>query len=85
MKSIRHRLVLYTLILVILPLTISTLANNIYTRQNYEKELEQTNNLLASSIADQVTAFIEEGYSLTEQIALNNDIRVLYPMIKRMC
>lgn len=79
MKSIRHRLVLYTLILITLPLIITTVTNNVYTRQNYEKELEKNNKLLASSIADQVTAFIEEGYSLTEQIALNNDIRDFVP------
>ena len=31
--------------------------------------------LLANSIADQVAAFIEEGYSLTEQLALSNEVK----------
>lgn len=79
MKTIRQKLVVYTLILVILPLIISAVASNIYMRQNYEKELEQNNKVLASSIADQVTAFIQEGYSLTEQIALNSDIKGFSP------
>ncbi|MDR7855278.1 methyl-accepting chemotaxis protein [Tissierella sp.] len=79
MKTIRQKLVIYTLILVIVPLIISTVASNIYMRQNYEKELEENNKLLASSISDQVTAFIKEGYSLTEQIALSSDIKGFEP------
>lgn len=79
MKSIRQKLVIYTLLLVVLPFFISTVANNFYMRQNYEKELEQNNKVLASSIADQVTAFIQEGYSLTEQIAFNSDITGFIP------
>lgn len=39
MKSIRQKLVIYTLILVVLPFLISTIANSIYMKQSYEKEL----------------------------------------------
>lgn len=79
MKSIRQKLIFYTLILVVLPFAISTIANSIYMRQSYEKELENNNSMLANSIADQVTAFIQEGYALTEQIAINDEVRSFKP------
>lgn len=75
MKSIKQKLVVYTILLVALPFIISVVSNNIYMKENYEKELEENNKLLANSIADQVTAFIEEGYSLTEQLALSNEVK----------
>ena len=79
MKSIRQKLVVYTLLLVVLPFAISTIANSVYMRQSYEKELEKNNSMLANSIADQVTAFIQEGYALTEQIAINDEVRSFKP------
>ena len=79
MKSIRQKLVIYTLILVVLPFLISTIANSIYMKQSYEKELEKNNNMLANSIADQVAAFIQEGYALTEQIAIDDEVRSFNP------
>lgn len=75
MRSIKQKLVVYTILLVALPFIISTIANNIYMKEIYERELEENNKLLANSIADQVSAFIEEGYSLTEQIALSNEVK----------
>ncbi len=75
MKSIKQKLVVYTILLVALPFIISIASNNIYMKESYEKELEANNKLLANSIADQVAAFIEEGYSLTEQLALSNEVK----------
>lgn len=75
MKSIKQKLVVYTILLVALPFIISIVSNNIYMKESYEKELEENNKLLANSIADQVAAFIEEGYSLTEQLALSNEVK----------
>lgn len=49
MKSIKQKLVVYTLLLVALPLIISTVANNIYMRDSYERELERNNMILAMS------------------------------------
>lgn len=75
MKSIRKKLVLYTLLLVAIPFVISTLANNLYMQSEYQVELEDKNMLLANSIADQVEAFIKEGYALTEQLALSDSVK----------
>jgi methyl-accepting chemotaxis protein len=75
MKSIRQQLIIFTLLLVIVPLLSSNLANTYYMNQNYAKELEENNKTLAASLSAQVTAFIEKGYSITEQIALNSDVK----------
>ncbi len=72
MKSIRQKLVIYTLLLVVLPFLFSNIASSYYMNLNYEKELEENNKGLANSLADQVASFIEKGYSMTEQITLNS-------------
>jgi methyl-accepting chemotaxis protein len=79
MKSIRHQLVTFTLLLVVLPFIISGIANSFSMNQSYGKKLESDNKMLAGVVADQVTAFIEKGYSITEQITLNSDVKALVP------
>ncbi len=79
MKSIRQKLVVSTLILVILPFLISNIANNYYMKSNYQKELTKDNKELATTLADQVTSFIQRGFSITEQITFNNDVKGFIP------
>ena len=79
MKSIRKKLVVYTLLLVILPLLISNLTNIYFISSNYEDELKQKNEETANSIAEQVSAFIDKGYSITEQISLDNEVKEFVP------
>lgn len=75
MKTIRQKLIVYTLLLIILPFVISTIATSSYMNVEYKQELENNNVELASSLADQVAAFIQKGYAITEQIANNNDVK----------
>lgn len=75
MKTIRQKLIVNALLLIILPFAISTIATGSFMNVTYKQELESRNEELASSLADQVTAFIQKGYSITEQIANNNDIK----------
>ncbi|MDF2588184.1 MAG: hypothetical protein K0S41_2025 [Anaerocolumna sp.] len=79
MKSIRHQLTTFTLFLVVLSFFILAISNGLYLNLTYQKELEQNNELLANTLADQVTAFIEKGYSITEQITFNNDVKGFVP------
>jgi len=48
-------------------------------RSNYEVELNQTNEVKMNSISEQVRTFIEKGYSITEQIAISNDVKKFVP------
>lgn len=75
MKSIRQKLTVYTLLLVVLPFIISNISTSAYINVKYEEELRSNNTLLADSIADQVRSFIQRGYDLTEQITFNSDVK----------
>lgn len=74
-KSIRTKLVVMTLLLVIVPLLVSNIASLTYMNKGYVKEMEANNDVLSGAIADQVSAFVERGYNITEQLSLNSDIR----------
>ncbi len=79
MKSLRNQLVVFTLSLIVVPFLISNIANSYYMTRDYEKELIKSNEILASTIADQITAFIGQGYAITEQITLNDHIKDFIP------
>jgi methyl-accepting chemotaxis protein len=74
-KSIGKKMVVMTLLMVTIPLLVSNIASLTYMNQNYVKEMEANNDVLAEAIADQVSAFIERGFNVTEQLAVNNDVR----------
>lgn len=63
MKSIRQKLIIYTLILVAAPIIISNVASQLYLNWEYDKELEQSNTELADALSEQVMAFIDKGYA----------------------
>jgi methyl-accepting chemotaxis protein len=74
MKSLRNQLIIFTLLLILVPLLVLSTSINIYLKSSYKKELEKNNLVLANSIADQVSSFVDQAYSITEQITLNNDV-----------
>ncbi len=74
-KSIGRKMVVMTLLMVTVPLFVSNIASLTYMNNNYVKEMEVNNGVVAGAIADQVSAFIERGYNVTEQLAVNNDVR----------
>jgi methyl-accepting chemotaxis protein len=79
MKSIRSQLVIFTLLLIVVPFLISNIINGYFMSRDYEKELKINNEILASTLSDQIAAFISQGYAITEQITLNSDIRGFIP------
>ena len=79
MKSIRTKLIVSTLILVILPFLLSNIANYFYMSKSYQQELKQKNEEVSHFIGSEVTSFIEKGYSITEQLSLNSDVRGFVP------
>lgn len=79
MTSIRKKLIIYTLLLVFIPFLISNIASVYYLNLNYGEELEERSTELADSLSDQVRAFIDKGYSITEQMTFNNDVKGFLP------
>ncbi|WP_312651490.1 methyl-accepting chemotaxis protein [Proteiniclasticum sp.] len=74
-QSIGKKLVVMTLLMVIVPLLVSNIASLTYMNTNYVQEMEKNNGVLADAIADQVNAFVEKGFNVTEQLSVNSDIR----------
>ncbi len=79
MTSIRKKLTIYTLLLVFIPFLISNITSAYYLNLNYGEELEKRNTELAGSLSEQVSAFIDKGYSITEQMTFNNDVKGFIP------
>lgn len=74
MKSIRTKLVVYALILVLVPFLFSNIANYFYMSTSYEKELKHDNEVSAQLIGSEIASFIDKGYAITEQLIMNSDI-----------
>ncbi|MBF4691612.1 methyl-accepting chemotaxis protein [Fusibacter ferrireducens] len=74
MKSIRTQLITITLALITVLFFLSNLINGYYFSKEYEKELLENNMTLATIISDQVNAFIDKAYVLSEAVAINHDV-----------
>lgn len=83
MKSIRSKLIIFILLLVTLPFLISSIANMVYMNSKYSVELENNNVVLAHAISDQVTAFIDKGFTISEQLSKNSTLREFDPKIQK--
>ncbi|WP_372997512.1 methyl-accepting chemotaxis protein [Lutispora sp.] len=74
MKSIKFKLILLTLILVIVPFIISNVLNSYFISNDYQTTIEANGKAMASAIADYVKLYVEKAYSITDEIANNSDI-----------
>ncbi|WP_168198190.1 methyl-accepting chemotaxis protein [Crassaminicella thermophila] len=75
MKSIKHQLIWVMLLLVLVPFIVSSFMGHYFISTNYEKEIKENNKMLANAVADQVSAFIDKAYTVTEEIVHNNDVK----------
>jgi methyl-accepting chemotaxis protein len=69
MNSLRKQLVTTMLLLIIIPFVTSNVIGYLMITKGFTKDLEENNTILAASISDNVTAFIEKAYSITEEIS----------------
>ena len=83
MKSIRSKLIIFILLLVTLPFLISSIANMVYMNSKYSVELKNNNEVLANAVADQVGAFIDKGYTISEQLSKNSALKEFDPEIQK--
>lgn len=74
MKSIKNKLILVTLILVLIPLIGSTLLGFYLSYNDLKEKAFNDQTTLATAVADNVSAFVTKGYSLTELLAYNESI-----------
>lgn len=74
MKSIKKKLVLFTLLLVTLPFVLSNVVNYLYMNSSYNTVLAKNNKKAASLTALQVAEFMNKSYAATETMSVSNDI-----------
>jgi len=82
MKSIRSKLIIFILLLVTIPFLISSIANMVYMNSKYSVELKKNNEVLANAVADQVGAFIDKGFTISEQLSKNSTLREFKPKVQ---
>lgn len=58
-----------------IPFVLSNVINGYYLSNEYTKEREEYNQMVAASVANQVQSFINRAYSITEVIAINEGVR----------
>jgi len=75
MRSIKNQLIAITLLLVLIPFVASNVIGYVFISQGFQKSLEETNQTLATSVSDNVSAFIEKVYSTTEEITHMKDVK----------
>ncbi len=75
MKSIRGKLIFITLILVLAPFALSNIAGTLMISNDMENYLKENNQFLATHVAQTVKDFIQNAYTVTEELANNNDVK----------
>lgn len=74
MKSIKNKLILVTLILVLIPLIGSTTLGFYLSYNDLKEKAITDQTTLANSVADSVLSFVDKGYALTEHLAYSDSI-----------
>lgn len=71
MKSIKHELIITTVILVLVPVIITNIIYSYYFSSKIKTNIVDNNKKLSSTIADGVNNFIDKAYGITEEMAQN--------------
>jgi methyl-accepting chemotaxis protein len=83
LNSIKQRLIVVTLAIVLSSFIFSNIINYYFIINNFTKEIEKQNILLAESISSSVREFISKAYKITEELAKSNDVISFDPKRQR--
>ncbi len=73
-KSIRHQFIFMNCSLVIFAILVSMSVSYYLTSSGYEKNIKQTNTVMAESLAANIGQFMQNAYNLNAQLAINTDM-----------
>ncbi|MDR3566320.1 MAG: methyl-accepting chemotaxis protein, partial [Negativicutes bacterium] len=73
-KSIRHQFIFMNCSLVILAIVVSMSVSYFLIASDYEKNIKQTNTVMAESLAANIGQFMQNAYNLNAQLAVNADM-----------
>lgn len=79
MNSIKSKLVVVILFLVLVPFTIFNCIGITFIFIDLEKYIMNNNRFLANNIAENVKLFVGKAYCVTEEITYNSDVRSFIP------
>lgn len=79
MRSIKAKLVVVILFLVLAPFIIFNCVAISFIFNDFEKYIMNNNKFLANNIAENVKLFVGKAYSVTEEITYNSDVRSFVP------
>lgn len=74
MKSLKKKLILIIVLLILIPLVFINIFNYIMITNNYEQHIEQNHMTIATTLSNNVTSFITTAYKVTEEIAHNSEV-----------
>ncbi|MBM7623248.1 methyl-accepting chemotaxis protein [Sporohalobacter salinus] len=75
MKSIKKKLVLITLVLILVPFVFSNLMNYYFISSGFESRVKKENLTLAHSISNNVEEFMDKAYKISERLTDNSNIK----------
>ena len=73
-KSIRHQLIFMNCTLVTLAIVVSMSVSYYFISSGYERNIKQTNTVMAESLAANIGQFMQNAYNLNAQLAVNTDM-----------
>jgi methyl-accepting chemotaxis protein len=91
-KSIRHQFMFINCTLVVFAIVVSMSVSYCLISSDYQKNIKQTNTVMAESLAANIGQFMQNAYNLNAQLAVNGDMigndgekqkRMLEDMVKR--
>ncbi|MTI67177.1 MAG: methyl-accepting chemotaxis protein [Firmicutes bacterium] len=79
MKSIKNKLIIIMVLIVLIPFVISNIFSNYFISKNYRDRIEANHLNIANSLSENVSSFVTTAFKVTEQIANNSDIKSYEP------
>ena len=73
-KSIRHQIIFMNCSLVIFAIIVSMSVSYYLISSDYEKNIKQSNSVMAESLAANIGQFMQNAYNLNAQLAVNGDM-----------
>ncbi|WP_378954428.1 methyl-accepting chemotaxis protein [Pelosinus sp. sgz500959] len=73
-KSIRHQFIFMNSALIVFAIVVSMSVSYYLISSGYEKNIKQTNTVMAESLASNIGQFMQNAYNLNAQLAVNSDM-----------
>ncbi|MDF2548109.1 MAG: hypothetical protein K0R93_3007 [Anaerosolibacter sp.] len=74
MRTLRSKLIIITLIMILLPFVASNIISHYFISKDFQNYIEENGKTVANAIAGNVNAFIDKAYSTTEEIAHHGSV-----------